>query len=291
MDSYIVLFSSKCCDSYPNNTESQFRNRLCMPMILPCEMEIGLVQFSFHNAFDNIAVRETFQFFDFLYENSDKTYGKMYDISIEAGDYPGPEYLARSINEQIWKKVPRLKDKEVIRYDTIQNRFWFVFNKNDYFLLVLKEQLLVLFGVVETFVPSTQVVLGMSKERDSYTYNGEIRRFSNHEVLTSRVQHEDMFEFPPKLDDFSTMFIFTNIISEQNTGDELTNLLGITSIKEKTLSRCVLQTFDNPHYVPLRTTHIEHIEVQIRNEFGDLTRFQKGVSTFLKFHIRKKVYP
>ena len=107
-DFYVTLLSNASVDIYPNNSPSNFTNRLGVTLELEPEMEVGLAEVSYVNAFENVSSEPKFQVFDFFWTEDKKLWGKLYNFKIEKRYYPSSEVLEGYLNSTIWKAVPRL---------------------------------------------------------------------------------------------------------------------------------------------------------------------------------------
>ena len=85
-----------------------------------------------------------------------------------------------------------------------------------------------------------------------------------------------------------SFFVYCDICEYQIVGDQQAPLLRIVPIDvANAISTTKTMIFDNPHYVPLLKTDIDHIEIHIRDDSGVDIPFTKG-KTVVKLHFRAK---
>ena len=204
-DQYITLLSSYDSHLY-NNKSSSFRNRLSNELVCPPSSEVALIECSFLHDFALSDKEATMSIFDFLYEDpaNPGKFGKLTEFTLDNKYINNPLDLALETNSGVWAAVPRLKrqQREIFFYGK-NRRIWVSFKPSDYVALVLKSQLLVIMGVLNKDRPQDAIVIGKSKQKDSFVApDGSKKYFSDPYkdlVFRSVCNTTDYFLHHPKL--------------------------------------------------------------------------------------------
>jgi hypothetical protein len=85
----------------------------------------------------------------------------------------------------------------------------------------------------------------------------------------------------------TNFFIYCNLVEPQCIGNSLKHLLRTVPLTESVLGNVVHKEFISPHYVGLLCKTFDTVEVEIRDDHGELIDFQFG-KVILKLHFRKK---
>ncbi len=85
----------------------------------------------------------------------------------------------------------------------------------------------------------------------------------------------------------TNFFIYCNLVEPQCIGNTVKQLLRTVPLTETTLGRVVHKEFVSPHYIGLLSKSFDTVEVEIRDDHGDLIDFQFG-KVILKLHFRQK---
>ena len=85
----------------------------------------------------------------------------------------------------------------------------------------------------------------------------------------------------------NSFFIYCNIVEPQFVGNALKPLLRTVPVAEGQLGTTVHKEFISPHYIGLLSREFDTIEIEVRNDFGDLIDFQFG-KVIVKLHFRRK---
>ena len=81
-----------------------------------------------------------------------------------------------------------------------------------------------------------------------------------------------------------TFLIYSNLVSEQYTGDSFSNLLRMCPVHGKDNQR-VVERFEKIHYVPIAKRYITNIDIHIKT-VEDIFVTLKDL-TYIKLHFRK----
>ena len=129
-------------------------------------------------------------------------------------------------------------------------------------------------------------IYGKTKNADFYMYNGQKRMFIHHETYTSKVPRTMYFKYQSQMEQIDSFLIYSDIIEDQIMGDTYASLMRFCAINGDS-DRRVVNGFDIPHYIPLRTRRIPEIKIQIRDLWDNFIKFQTGF-IHLKLHFRKR---
>ena len=225
-DFYVTLLSNSSLDIYPDNSPANFTNRLPRVLELEPDMEVGLVEVSYVNAFENISSKPKFQVFDFFWTSDKNVWGKLYTFKVEKGYYASSEVLESFLNLTIWKAVPHLNNIKIFKYDSILNWFWFEFTSRSYITVIAHGELLNLLGQqIKKATPYQASIYGKSKDADSYTFEGHKRNFKDHSVFKSQTPSTMYFKFQLQMEQIDSFLIYSDIIEDQMTGNDFTSIL------------------------------------------------------------------
>lgn len=107
-------------------------------------------------------------------------------------------------------------------------------------------------------------------------------------LKTSFVQGKNILgQYAPNLKvDQETLWIYTDIVEKQIIGNAYAELLRIVHVKGK-YGDYVEKHFMTPHYVPLKAKHLDKIDIEIRENSGNIVQFEYG-TVICKLHLRRK---
>jgi hypothetical protein len=95
---------------------------------------------------------------------------------------------------------------------------------------------------------------------------------------TTPVTRKLVSQFPASpSDSLSTMYVYTDLIKDQYVGGTTAPLLRILNISHNDWrNQCISRTYVSPHFAPLKNSHFDTINVQIRDESGHQLHFRHG---------------
>ena len=90
-----------------------------------------------------------------------------------------------------------------------------------------------------------------------------------------KVENTYVAEQVSKVNKYNAIYVYTDIIQNQTTGDVKAPLLRVVPVTSKygTVS-CI--HYDRPHYLPLNRKDIHTIEIHLRDDQGELISFESG---------------
>lgn len=288
---YITLLSNYDVDLY-NNSNVAFKNRLAYPIECGADTEVSLIEISFlHNFKIQTSADCSFKIFDFLYQNPDKKYGKWTTINISQEQINNPIDLCIVLNTYIYKNVDRLKHKkrEIFSYGN-NGRIWVSFQEDDYVTIIPKNSLLYILGVMDKVKTRAGIVLGKSKEKMHYMYNGVERTFTpecQKKAYTSVCPEADFFTHSPHIDLVSEFLVLSDIVAASNVASEMPNMLRVITVPPDSGKKRVTLNFGAaPIYINSLATSINEIEIKLQSFSHSPLKLEGYVRVIL--HVRPK---
>ncbi len=102
------------------------------------------------------------------------------------------------------------------------------------------------------------------------------------------IQPNRLYNFPNFLDIINYIVIYTDFIENQFFGDVISPILKIVPVKERDEAQLV-SYFDNPHYVPVRMSRIDSINITLRDLQGEKIQFEDSFLFIIaKLHFKKR---
>lgn len=286
---YLTLISGSNREKY-DNTSSKFINQLPMPLDLDSNTEFGLCEISYIPNINNIDnIQKSFSIFDFEHLHTEGPYknklGNPHWFDIEAGYFRDEIIFCQYLNELIWNSIPRLKNKKIIQYSAIKRKFKVEAKIHE---------------ITIEFAPPITHILGMTnvndhghitigkghKLGDTILYKGE-----SMELVATKSWEALSDGYQPHVSGLytsETLFIYSDLVFQQYSGNSFTNLLRMCTIHDQNNKR-IVQNFEKIHYKPVNKNLATTIEIHIKN-IEDKFISLKGL-TYIKLHFRKKKNP
>ena len=102
-----------------------------------------------------------------------------------------------------------------------------------------------------------------------------------------RIKFELTAPRAPILELLPSIFIYSKIIEYQIVGDTLTPLLGILPVKSGALEQ-THWTFTPPYYIPVKTTELDIIGIQLKSDTGDPYPLAASAKVVVRLHFRRR---
>ncbi|KAI1278059.1 hypothetical protein HDE_14406 [Halotydeus destructor] len=83
-----------------------------------------------------------------------------------------------------------------------------------------------------------------------------------------------------------SIFVYSDIVKHSRVGNDANQLLRMVPLPKADFGDQVNIEFKNPIYLPIESTHITTIEMQLRDDSGEFIKFNHG-RTFVTLHFRK----
>ena len=91
------------------------------------------------------------------------------------------------------------------------------------------------------------------------------------------------------LNNTHALFVYNDLIQPQIVGDTLTPLLDVVAVQGGP-GDLVCSRFDKPHYKPVLRKQFSDIHISLRDDQGELIRFEKG-KVIVTLHLRRAKLP
>lgn len=274
MSFYITLPSnSPSIMTNNNNTQASYTTLLNKPLNLKGPYEVALSDINFTKNFK-------VDLGSFMILN--KISQKLIHIEIEVENGISVSKFCRLVNEKIvynfYKDYCNSKDIQLFNY--------FDFIKTSHYNEMLKIEK----GNLPFFEKVGNTLVINPQKSEILQFEGFIKNiiFQNNEA---RILNDSLhiFHMPDNINIINYIIVYTDIIESQYYGDRMSKIL--RSLPVKTSPNGELSTvFDNNHYVNINSTYINSINIEIRDIFGNLIRFDDFFSyVIVNLHLKPKV--
>jgi len=292
MSFYLTLPSNSSTKFYTKNTLSNFTTRLHSTVALSGDWEVGLVEISFPKSWYTIHKKISVlsisckdckgvepEFSDDGYIPTEFSV----EVSIPGGYYETVKEVCNQLNDNIRKifsapvkvwmtdnrNVGNLKDK------WIGDTHWPSFKYNE---LNRKVYCTLPVGTTIIFMKELGTLLGFVHKQNPLTNNTQ-------EVTTMRgMQVSDIQA------GVHSLYIYCDVLEMTPLGDSLVPLLRIVSIPEQRHGSIINKIYDQIRYTPLQKKHVDSIEIDIRDSFGEKIAFENG-QVIVTLHFRRTRNP
>ena len=290
-DFYINLTSTDSLEVFPNNKANSFTNLLVRELMFYdiSSYEVGLTEISYISSFYNIDEISNFSLFDFEFAWPKSKYGRIYDAKLTQGYFSKPEDLCASLNEKVEQMgISRLKGIKLFSYDHHTRKFSLNVDKL-YITLIFHGQIINILGLgTEHYTKSDFAFIGKEKQGKFYMKDGVKHFYYRPDIeWHSDSPHGGEVSFVCQMVIHSSFFVYCDIIREHIFGSNYTNLLRQVPIRGDYQGSRSVQSFQSPFYLPIRSSNIRSINVEIFTVSGDPLDFLEG-SVSLVLHFRRK---
>lgn len=105
------------------------------------------------------------------------------------------------------------------------------------------------------------------------------------------LQKNNVGTFPVDLHrGYYTLYVYSDIVTSQYVGDAHAPLLRTVDVDHTDVGGMVCRTYNTPHYIPVKMSDIDTINIVIRRDSGELMPFESG-QVICKLHFRLKKSP
>ena len=267
-DHYITVLSNYDKDIFPQNKNNDFQNRMANG--IPCGdgSKIALIELSFEHNFRMKPRKNcSFEIFDFLH-HSEQGWGQYTEIHLSEELINNSLDLVLLLNDYIYQIVPRLKEKKREIFFLGKNKhIWMNFQPDDYIMILLKEAILPLVGAIDRVIPRAAIAIGLSKEKNGYTYNGDKRQFApqcSKAAYKSQCTSTDYFIHRPEIDLIKDFLVLSNAVAPSNVASSLTQLLAVVNVPENTAGHRTVASFAAaPFYIPVNVSTLSNVRIRL----------------------------
>ena len=257
-DSFYITLSSNVDEKFfPDNTLTHFLNKLPSPLDLNNgEWEVGLVELQCPFNWYNVKEEEISVTFIFpLHYYLNETPSSASVVSVPTGYYKNPRNIIHELNRGI----------DNLRNENFKGALSFQYNSISHKVGVKKINP----DIFAIFSDKLSRILGFKKVDPDWK-----------DVLYA----DDITDLD---DGLHHLFIYTNIVEHRSVGHTLVPLLRILPIPKMKQTMNHVFTFQNIHYLPVRRSIYDSLEIDIRSITGAAVPFQRG-QVLVTLHIRRK---
>jgi len=277
---YMILPSNSSMQFYPNNTLTNYKTRLQIPIELAGDWEVALAEISFPLSWFTISS----EFGKFTFSCNSPALGngepsrRNFELQVPAGYYKSVREITQQMNSLITRamnkpySVTLPNSMEVITYMPLDHTKWPQMKYIDPWRKV---------GVVLPPNSSLKVdkllavVLGWGV--NPLTNDGVSS------TLLTGTNASDLYG------GIHNIYVYTDIVENLVVGDSRAPLLRIVEA-EGDYGDVLYQSFEIPHYIPVRKKRFDTIELDIRDVFGEPLSFESG-ALVVTLHFRRASDP
>lgn len=278
-DIFLSIISQGDKQRFKNNSPSTFTTRLSQVLYCPEGSRIGVHEVSFLSDHKTEKKHVKLDILDWLWDNQDNTFGRIFSLDLGSFDLPNPQALADQLNFHIGKLVSRLRDNKIFAFDSNTGRITFKFgDKPLFYTLRLSKSLMVMIGQLEpsnTEKPGAFCIIGADKPAGKYRYEGGERQFapSCSERWASVETHGNYFEFSPHLSVYTELSLYSDLIAPQPVNNDNFPLMRVFPLPT-TPGRKVITFGSSLQLIKLKSTRISEFTIYIRDLFGGEARLR-----------------
>ena len=270
--SFYITLPSNSPSILNNNTQSSYTTLLNKPLHLKGPYEVALSDINFTKNF-----KVNLGSFKILNKLEDR----IIQVCVEVENGISVFKFCKIVNEKIIFSIY----KHYCEKNNIQVLNYFDFKKEKCYTEMLKKEK----NNFPYFENISNTIIIDPKNNDIIEFEGFIKNvmFQGRElnILTGSSY---IFYMPDNINIINYIIVYTDIIESQFYGDRMSKIL--RSLPIKTSQNGELSTvFDNNHYVNVGSTYINSINIEIRDIFGNLIRFDDFFSyVIVNLHLRPK---
>jgi len=277
MSHFYLTLPSNSSSNYYENTLASFTTRLHSSISLGGEWEVGLSEIIFPHSWLTLGRDDaTFKLHCEQCVTGDQVIIPPYttDVRIPFGYYDSIHDIIRDINKSLSKLLPMVtvshglsaKDKDDnffprLKYQEISKRVFFHMRRNQSF----------------TFPPGLATILGVGekqnpskiKDEDAYSWGG-----NNVVDITKGINY---------------LMVYCSLLEHVPVGDTKAPLLRIVDATGMN-GEIIQRSFDEPRYMPIQKKNFDSIELNIRDDLGNLIAFENG-KLVVTLHFRQTKSP
>ena len=287
----IYLVSNGSMNIYPNNSLSSFTNLLAQPLHLDGDWSVALAEITFPAIVKNVKRTKITRHWGVDWDNikADTLIRPRHTTHyVQEGYYRSIESIVNTIGGVLGEDVRHEIDDQQRLQVVVPTNNLFVFDPPD--LLRMCGYTTPKWGRLQIIVENQVAVSGFP-ERDLV----RIRNIAK----TDYPYSNDRAEFPFDISgNTHLIFVYINIIEYQPVGDSKAPLLRLIPL-QRTMKNNELEdtksldyrSFDNLQFKKLLSTNVGAIQIELRNESGDLVPFISLGKTALTLRFRRNHLP
>jgi len=251
---YIMLPSNCSMDLFPSNKTSSYKVHLSNPIQLdPTRWEVALSEIQFLHSWYNIR------------EHKNTMVKKIYEPKFEGKPISSDESVIKEVipaghYSNVGEIVNWLNE-----YGDSRSQIIYSYNK--------------LNKKVEVEVP---------KDVELTLNNSDVARCLGFDAKRTLKWGRSMSDTLSTNNLYNAIYVYTDIIENQNTGGYKIPLLRIIPITSKHGDLCCIK-YDKPHFISLNQSRMQTIEINLRDDTGELISFEGGKAIVTLVFRRKTV--
>jgi len=242
---YITLPSNASLDVFQNNTSSSYQVNLAQPLHLDGSWQVAMTEMSYPHTWYNLPIDVAY--FEWIKKSKSPEIVSKVKLQMFSGGYYSTISQLKAELESCFRKI----DSDVhFYYSPIHRKIEFQGGGQHRF----------------RFPKPLAYMLGIKPDQwikfddKSATYPADINAGATH------------------------LYCYSNVVSHQRVGDAFAPLLRTVDIKG-TFGDTITQYFSPAYYLPVTKTHIENIQIEIKNDQNEPVKFTYGKSV-VKLHFR-----
>lgn len=281
---YVTLPSNSSMTVHPTNKPQAYTVELAQPIVLEGNWEMALMEMQYPNNWFNVTKKSTWNVtIEYLDRDGERLTEEEYDNGVNPlvgilkskafrfefgpGNFSSIEKICRAITEKLCLTM------FFKFYETrnVKTPFSFVYNEVTR-RVVTRHSKFFQSTVMEGAEGSGELarILGFSTD-ESETANLILGQTGKNEASI--------------MPNYPAVFVYCDVVEHQIVGDTKAPLLRTVPLVDKN-QEVVGQSFVRPYYIPVKKNYIRSIEIELRNDSGQLIKFQSGKS-ILVLHFRR----
>lgn len=229
-------------------------------IILEEEYEVALVEMSYTYSWYNVPSGEKLKFYD-------EKDSLIAEIEMKHGVYPSIEIIVEKINKDVAK-----------RFETMTKPYhtWPHLHYDHIFRKVIE-------------------LPGREKASDTYRIRFNMSGWMSNVLglpvfdrQTGKIIKGTENRHPNLNGGIQSIYVYTDIVAHSIVGDSLSQVLRVVDGPQKeNFGEEVVARYVKPYYMPVQSKEFQKIEILLKDNLGELIRFNYG-SVFIVLHFRKR---
>jgi len=280
---FITLPSNSSMEYYPDNTLAKYTTKLHQHVSLDTDnWEVALVEIQYPTLFESLDDNENNMWIQYSARNNSGTL-EMKQFVLPKGIYDNEETLAEKLNRE-------LKNIEV-KFHKSKNRFIFQYIESFVESVLLSNHMGQLLGFCLPEMRKNDWQLQLPVEATNFSIITNQVNHKNVTLANTVIEDTVMIAeapYPPKLTHClpTHMYIYTDIIEPNLVGDCVAPLLRIIKVEKQNTDTNISVSFSNPYFLPVMKRDFDTIEINIRDDEGQLIPFVSGKLN-VRLHFRR----
>ena len=324
-DHYVVLSSNGSMDHFPNNTLADFKVQLGKPIVLQGQYDVGLVEIIYPNKWFNVQESEAQIHISTVKKtrinlpkrpknntgvkpkpiknNKEKTKSELKKWKQKKDEYERmvrehKKTITKDVGEEVANKLIKMK-KQPNHYDKVTKGARNVTLEPGVYSGVaeleknLKERLkkeegLLLVERKESTGLFTITIKGDTKKVYLSPRMAELLGFPTTDKGYTLRESETAGVLPQLEGSAHSLYIYSSVVDHQLVGDTVAPLLRVVCPAGDKIGQKVSEKYIKPYYLPVNSSYMDHIDIQIRTTNGSYYPFLSGDPVVITLHFKPK---